>query len=288
MCGTEACNISWHIQPLQAELPCNPLGVDISLRCASSPSSLAVSWFWTQNVSQAGINGTQILPDVAPYTVTTYIPGFPTLLFQVNEFTVGYYWCEITDAGVDVKPSAIAPIVSNCLLPSCSDPYETVPHNFHSMCALDSVDDDSVSSTLPATNLPVVQVSCPIPTASTITTSAELHSTTPLMLHHENSTVITSSEFQLRTLSKNLLVHESTSVTVQAECTASPCSCSEITGRDALLPWVVAGALGTALIFVFFLLFLCILINCRLKRKLARLKESILGEGKAWSILYPC
>ena len=108
-----SCEINWQLQPTQTALPCDPLGVDITLQCASDPVNFSVNWFWTQNVSQAGINGTQILVDMVPYTVTSFVPGLQKLLFEVNESTVGYYWCEITDAGMDVRPSGIVPVCSN-------------------------------------------------------------------------------------------------------------------------------------------------------------------------------
>ena len=95
------------------------MGGDIRLECTVDPISYTVSWFWTRDPCQAGINGTQIRGDMAPYTAIPVANTFEfsiQLLFQVNESTVGYYWCEIMDAGVDVRPSTIVPVTSNSSL----------------------------------------------------------------------------------------------------------------------------------------------------------------------------
>ena len=173
-----SCNITWLKQPTQTTLPCDPLGVDISLQCTSSPHDLTVTWFWTRNVNQAGINGTQIFVGMGPYHVTEILSGHTTLLFQVNESTVGYYWCEITDAGVDVRPSGIVPVCSNGSEPHCSDPYETYPHNPHLECAIQDSNFTVSHSGLP--------MDCALPSSSSI-------SDTSLPVSPTSTTVLVTS-----------------------------------------------------------------------------------------------
>ena len=244
-----SCNIEWHKQPVQEELPCDPTGVDITLMCASSASvSLAVSWFWTQNVSQAGINGTEILSE-APYTVSGFVSGFRTLLFEVNEFTVGYYWCEITNAGVDVKPSTIVPVCNNNSLPQCPDPYEAYPHSNHAQCAIENSDYTVSHSGLP------IDCSVSLPSSTSKLTAKKSVPTLPVL-----STTILQSQ----------------------TCTNSPSSVPDQPQSSSnSLPWMIAVAgVGVALVIVICMLVFSVIIICKLKRTIAllRTQAQTLGE----------
>ena len=49
------------VQP-PSTLSCNPLGRFITLTCVSGSISDPVIWYWSQSASDAGVNGTAILP----------------------------------------------------------------------------------------------------------------------------------------------------------------------------------------------------------------------------------
>ena len=90
-------------------LDCDPLGTSVLLECVTSSSSDIVNWYWTQNVSEAGVSGTAILSEsnTGNYVVAS---GGGTnskqIRFTVNESTLGYYWCEISNAvNVSLRPS---------------------------------------------------------------------------------------------------------------------------------------------------------------------------------------
>ena len=94
-------------------LDCDPLGVDVVLRCTSSSSSDIVTWYWTQNVGEAGVSGTAILPGNTSdnYKFDTISTNNRQIGFTVNESTLGYYWCEISNAvNVSLRPSTITPV----------------------------------------------------------------------------------------------------------------------------------------------------------------------------------
>ena len=95
-------------------LDCDPLGTSITLQCSIEQSASTVTFYWTQNVSEAGISGTAILPgDTSDnYQVSTlHFPGIISLNFTVNESTLGYYWCEISNAMiVSLRSSTITPV----------------------------------------------------------------------------------------------------------------------------------------------------------------------------------
>ena len=240
-----SCNIIWNQQPVQATLPCDPTGVYITLLCISSPSSLVVSWFWTQNVSQAGINGTQILNE-APYTVTGFVPSFRTLLFQVNEFTVGYYWCEITDAGVDVRPSTIAPLCGNNSLPPCPDPYEDYPHDSHSQCAIEDSGYTVSHSSLP------IDCNVYLPSSTTILQSETTNSPSSV------------PDFPL-----------------VSQTTVCPCSSNQPQSGSNSLPWVIAVAgVGVVLVIVICMLVFSVIIIYKLKRTIALLRTQAQTRGE--------
>ena len=88
-------------------LDCDPLGTKIKLQCVSSQF---VTFYWTQNVSEAGVNGTAILPGDTSH-VTNNNSNFRDVCFTVSESTLGYYWCENSNAvDVSLRPSTITPV----------------------------------------------------------------------------------------------------------------------------------------------------------------------------------
>ena len=94
-------------------LDCDPLGISIILQCSTGSSSNIVTWYWTQNISEAGVSGTAILPgDTSDnYQVTSFSTNNKEICFTVNESTLGYYWCEISNAvNVSLRPSTITPV----------------------------------------------------------------------------------------------------------------------------------------------------------------------------------
>ena len=96
-------------------LDCDPLGTNITLQCVIQPAANTVIFYWTQNVSEAGVSGIAILPGNTSdnYQVDTpFGPNsFRELSFTVSESTLGYYWCEISNAvSVFVRPSTITPV----------------------------------------------------------------------------------------------------------------------------------------------------------------------------------
>ena len=101
------------IQP-PTMLDCDSLGTNITLQCAIRPVANTVTFYWTQNVSEAGVSGTAILPgDTSDnYQVDTSLgTSIRYLSFTVSESTLGYYWCEISNAvNVSLRPSTIIPV----------------------------------------------------------------------------------------------------------------------------------------------------------------------------------
>ena len=271
--------------------------MDITLECNSFPVTLSVSWFWTQNVSQAGINGTQIIASMTPYIVTGFISGYKKLLFQVSESTVGYYWCEITDAGVDVRPSGIVPVCSNESLPQCPNPYETYPLNPHIECAIQASTFIVSHSGLP-TDCTVPPSPSPIlgPTTHNSFQTSPVLSITVLQLE---TTISPTSvdEFPVTVMSKSASSIAEFPVTVTSK---SPSSIAEFyisvtqTVSQALvschssnqplisdnsLPWVLAIAgLGVALVIAVSMLVFFIIINCKQNKTIALLRTQTLGE----------
>ena len=88
-------------------LDCDPLGANITLWCGS-PSN--ITWFWSQNVSEAGVSGIEILSCDSAYQITQFNQSIG-ITFTVNESMLGYYWCEISNAvNVSLRPSTITPV----------------------------------------------------------------------------------------------------------------------------------------------------------------------------------
>ena len=114
-------------------LDCNPLAVNIILQCITSSSADNVTWYWTQHVGEAGVSGTAILEgDTSKnYEVATIGTNQKQLGFTVDNSTLGYYWCEISNAvNVSLRPSTITPVC-----PSMNSSHQNI-------CTLDHIRDN--------------------------------------------------------------------------------------------------------------------------------------------------
>ena len=110
-----ACPSYYEVQP-PTELHCNPMGALIALQCGSRRRTDNVTWYWSQCVHDAGVNGTAILPgdttDVYGVDVFGYGNYYQRVSFLVTGSTLGYYWCEISSAvTVPLRPSIITPVL---------------------------------------------------------------------------------------------------------------------------------------------------------------------------------
>ena len=96
---------------------------------------------WSQSACDAGINGTAILPgDTSDaYEVSTLgSASNRQISFTVTQSTLGYYWCEISNAvNVSLRTSAITPVLqpTNTSLPLCTGSHVTAIHNTNPECA---------------------------------------------------------------------------------------------------------------------------------------------------------
>ena len=139
------------------------------MTCVSGSISDPVTWYWSQSASDAGINGTAILPgdNSDAYEVSTQ--SSPTqrsaISFAGTQSTLGYYWCEISNV-MNLRPSIITPVClpTNTSLPLCTNSHIAAIHNSNPECA--------------AVGSPIVYTRTPLPsscvTVSTI--SAHVHS----------------------------------------------------------------------------------------------------------------
>ena len=95
-------------------LDCDPLGTNIALYCVILPLASIVSFYWTQNVCDAGVSGSVILlEDTSDNYQEDPIIGtwYRTISFTVSESTFGYYWCEISNAvNESFRPSTITAV----------------------------------------------------------------------------------------------------------------------------------------------------------------------------------
>ena len=141
---TIGCIYTYVIQP-PSSLGCNPLGIQILLTCATDPlpQLATLNWYWTQNVSDAGVNGTLISPgdssDAYMVTVITQAINQRGLSFVVTNSTLGYYWCEIGNvSNVSLRPTTITPVCSagSSQLMNCTDTEIANKHIHTAMCAV--------------------------------------------------------------------------------------------------------------------------------------------------------
>ena len=124
-----------------SQLNCDAVGRFISLQCVSGSTSDHVTWYWSQSVCDAGINGTAILPgDTSDaYEVSTFgSASNRQISFTVKQSTLGYYWCEISNAvNVSLRSSTITPVLqpTNTSLPNCTSSHIAAIHNSNPECA---------------------------------------------------------------------------------------------------------------------------------------------------------
>ena len=136
----------------------------------SGLTSDSVTWYWSQSACDAGINGTAILPgdnSDAYHVATLGSTNNKQISFIVTQSTLGYYWCEISNAvNVSLRTSTITPVCQptiNTSLPVCTNAHVSSIHNNLECAAVGS---------------PIVYTRTPLPsscvTVSTI--SAHVHS----------------------------------------------------------------------------------------------------------------
>ena len=152
VCFPAACpgGYRFTVQP-PSELDCNPMDRNIPLKCVSDSASDTVTWYWTQNANDAGINGTAILINNNSHrTVVNFgSTNKKQLSFTVTSTTQGYYWCEISNAvNVSLKPSTITPVLlpTKGSLPPCTFDHVLSLSNNIPECAAAAVE---VSATPP-------------------------------------------------------------------------------------------------------------------------------------------
>ena len=108
----------------------------LTLKCIANSTADIVNWYWTQDINDAGINGTALLDHSSSYDVTMFGTNHKQLHFTVSSSTLGYYWCEISNAvNVSLRPSTITPV---CLptgsSTNCTDIQIATQHNFDTVC----------------------------------------------------------------------------------------------------------------------------------------------------------
>ena len=116
-------------------------------------------WYWTQSACDAGVSGTPILPgDTSDaYDFADFGTSNRQISFTASASTLGYYWCEISNAvNVSIRPSIITPVLqpTNTSLPLCTNSIVLLLHNIMSECA--------------AVGSPVVYPRTPLPSSCTI------------------------------------------------------------------------------------------------------------------------
>ncbi|XP_019849613.1 PREDICTED: serine/threonine-protein kinase pakG-like isoform X2 [Amphimedon queenslandica] len=183
----EECKLNFTSQPLP-ELTCRPTKAStiIFLYCTVSDADATLTWFRTQHEDQAGINGTAINESNTsdPYSFQSINHYQPSLTFTINDDTLGYYWCEITDAkysNLSLRLSTVTHVRNsseyNSSLPNCPTRPSLVHfENRYDQCAIIST---SSSSTVlsPTPSIPSLS---PSPSLSlSATTSSSSLSFTP-------------------------------------------------------------------------------------------------------------
>ena len=102
-----------------------------------------MNWYWTQNISDAGVNGTPILPGDNSDTYIVTVNAQPVnerhLTFTVTDSTLGYYWCEIGNVtDVLLRPTTITPVCStgSSQIMNCTDTEIANKHVVMALCAV--------------------------------------------------------------------------------------------------------------------------------------------------------
>ena len=99
----------WSINKLLLKHSSDSLGTSIILQYAILQAANTVTFCWTQNVSEAGVSGTAILPgdtsDNYQVDISFGITSPREICFTVSKSTQGYYWCEISNVvNVSLRP----------------------------------------------------------------------------------------------------------------------------------------------------------------------------------------
>ena len=149
------------------KLNCDPVGTELQLHCTSSPETNKLTWYWTQNACEAGVNGKAIISGdddnflIISFPFATYDSTLHFL--TVNESTFGYYWCEISNAAnVSLRPSTITPVLqpTNMSLVQCSNALVLPSHNTNPECAEEDSPTVISRPPLPSSCAPPQLVSC--------------------------------------------------------------------------------------------------------------------------------
>ena len=92
------------------------------MSCVVTPLSTSVSWYYTTDPVNAGLQGDELVHNIDGYSVIDNSIGTSRIVnlgFTVSNLTTGFYWCGITSG--DYRPSTITPICThfNSTLPMC-------------------------------------------------------------------------------------------------------------------------------------------------------------------------
>ena len=126
------------IQQPPVKLNCRPLEIVIRLQCAASSTEDVVAWLWSRSKNHAGSNGTLIVSN-SHQNVYKILQHVHHLTINVTESTLGYYWCEIRNAGgMSLRPTTITPVCppqdDDCL-PQCTTQAVSRLHSNVLTCA---------------------------------------------------------------------------------------------------------------------------------------------------------
>ena len=148
--AADHCPNGWYytVQP-PTELKCNPVGTFLFLRCATVRGN--VTWYWSQCVHDADVNGTAILPgdNSDAYVVSNFSETTAVISFLVTNSTLGYYWCEISNSSL--RPSIVTPVFypTNASLHKCTYSSVEIAHNFMSGNECAVIDSHTIYTRVP-------------------------------------------------------------------------------------------------------------------------------------------
>ena len=252
------------------ELNCNPLHTTVTLQCATDSNSHEVTWYWTQNFSDAGIRGEEILPGSTGYTVSVFGAHLKHLTFVVMNSSLGYYWCEISNAvNASLRSSTITPVCAQQTLSKCNESYVFGIHHIGEECAMENsplvFNRPPLPKCFPQTEQADIVSSNSIHDFYPTTTQAKLISSSLVPLESFTSTpaldtviFTTTSPYQAST--ETLVSHPTTETP-----TARP------TAASAVFPlfWVLVVVLGMLLFAVFGLSVIAITVLVIFKKKIS-------------------
>ena len=266
------CSDKYTDQP-PTELNCDPLHTTVTLQCATGSNSHEVTWYWTQNFSDAGIRGEEILPGSSGsvYTVSVFNTHMKHLTFSVLNSSLGYYWCEISNAvNVSLRPSTITPICAQQASSRCNESYILGIHHIEDECAMEN---SPLAFNRPPLPMCFLQAGIPDIVSSTIllttTQTYFVPSNSVTLKSSSNPALGTSSSPALDTTHVMKLVTTSLYKTTTETPIVSPTS--NLTAPVAFpLSWILVVVLGILLFVVFGSLVIVLVI---FKRKIALLRN---------------